>query len=177
MANEPEKVYSSTRFGCEPGEEDITINYFSNRRFEVRGKDIAGPLIFATDDSLDPDVPKGAKLLVNERQTTVDSGGYYVFRNANGGNSFDIALVEPLEDGTYRYVFDRKNPQILSDLSDLSLVGRVCEVQTQIEIEEFETPANSGLSFDEKARKKVQVWWPIWTEITPVASNQTSLSQ
>lgn len=84
MANEPEKVYSSTRFGCEPGEEDITINYFGNRRFEVRGKDIAGPLIFATDDSLDPDVPKGAKLLVNERQTTVDSGGYYVFRNANG---------------------------------------------------------------------------------------------
>lgn len=98
-------------------------------------------------------------------------------QHANGGNSFDIALVEPLEDGTYRYVFDRKNPQILSDLSDLSPVGRVCEVQTQIEIEEFETPANSGLSFDEKARKKVQVWWPIWTEITPVASNQTSLSQ
>ena len=68
-------------------------------------------------------------------------------QHANGGNSFDIALVEPLEDGTYRYVFDRKNPQILSDLSDLSPVGRVCEVQPQIEIEEFETPANRGLSW------------------------------
>ena len=163
-------MYSSTRFGCEPGEEDITINYFGKRSFEVQGKDIARPLIFAADNALDPDVPKGAMLLVNERQTTVDKSGYYVFRSSDSGNSFDIALIEPLKNGTYRYVFDRKNPQILSDLSGLKPVGRVCEVQTQIEIEEFETPANSGLPFDEKARKKVQVWVPIWTEISPVAA-------
>lgn len=59
----------------------------------------------------------------------------------------------------------------------LKPVGRVCEVQTQIEIEEFKTPANSGLPFDGKARKKVQVWWPVWTEITPVATAQASLPQ
>lgn len=175
MVDESEKVYSSTRFGCEPGEEDITINYFGNRRFEVQGKDIAGPLIVASDDSLDPDIPKGAKLLVNERQTNVDSYGYYVFQSADGGIGFDIALVEPLADGTYRYVFHNKDPQILADVSGLRPVGRVCEVQAPMEIEEFETPANSGLPFDEKARKKVQVWWPIWSEIMPATAAQTSL--
>lgn len=86
-------MYSSTRFGCEPGEEDITINYFGKRSFEVQGKNIARPLIFAADNALDPDVPKGAMLLVNERQTTVDKSGYYVFRSSDSGNSFDIALM------------------------------------------------------------------------------------
>lgn len=71
----------------------------------------------------------------------------------------------------------RCTPQRVSDLSGLKPVGRVCEVQTQIEIEEFKTPANSGLPFDGKSRKKVQVWWPVWTEITPVATAQASLPQ
>ena len=71
MDKEFETVNTTTRFAHGPGTEDITIDYFDEKRFEVRGKDIAGPLIIAMDASLDPDVPKGARLLVNARQTEV----------------------------------------------------------------------------------------------------------
>lgn len=63
MDKDFETVNTTTRFGHGPDEEDITIDYFDEKRFEVRGKNIAGPLIVALDSSLDPDVPKGARLL------------------------------------------------------------------------------------------------------------------
>ena len=74
-------------------------------------------------------------------------------------------------------ILKRSTPQCVSDVSGLKPLGRVCEVQAPMKIEDFETPANSGLPFDGKARKKVQVWWPVWTEITPVATAQISLPQ
>lgn len=76
---------SVTRFGCGPDDEDITIHFYESQgRFEVQNKDIAGPMIFATDDLLEPEVPKGARLLVNEKKTKVDENGCYVFRKTDG---------------------------------------------------------------------------------------------
>lgn len=164
MDKEYETVNTTTRFAHGSGMEDITIDYFDEKRFEVRGKNIAGPLIIAMDASLDPEVPKGARLLVNARQTEVNKRGIYVFRRANRSKGFDIAIVEPLEDGTLRYVYDKANPEILKNLSGLELVGRVWEIQMLTEIDEFVVPANSGKLFNKDACKKVKLWFPIWTE-------------
>ena len=164
MDKEYETVNTTTRFAHGSGTEDITIDYFDEKRFEVRGKNIAGPLIIAMDASLDPEVPKGARLLVNARQTEVNKRGIYVFRRANRSKGFDIAIVEPLEDGTLRYVYDKANPEILKNLSGLELVGRVWEIQMLTEIDEFVVPSNSGKLFNKDACKKVKLWFPIWTE-------------
>ena len=166
MDKDFETVNTTTRFGHGPDEEDITIDYFDEKRFEVRGKNIAGPMIVALDGSLAPEVPKGARLLVNERQTEVNKRGIYVFRKANGGKGFDIAIVEPLEDGTFRYVYDKANPQILSDLSGMELVGRVWEIQMLTEIDEYQTAANGSVRFNKDARKKVKLWFPVRTDDT-----------
>lgn len=163
MDKEYETVNTTTRFAHGSGTEDITIDYFDEKRFEVRGKNIAGPLIIAMDASLDPDVPKGARLLVNERQTEVNKRGIYVFRRANRSKGFDIAIVEPLEDGTFRYVYDKANPEILKNLSGLELVGHVWEIQMLTEIDEYQTAANGSVRFNKDARKKVKLWFPIWT--------------
>ena len=159
-----DKTSSVTRFGHGPGEEDITIDYIDNRRFEVRGKNISGPMIVAMDDSLEPDVPMGARLLVNEQHNTVDKKGCYVFRKSDGGEGFDIALIEPLKEGSYRYIYDKTKPQILADLSGMELVGPVWEIQVLVEIDEYETPANGSIRFDKNARKKVRLWFPIRTD-------------
>lgn len=164
MDKEYETVNTTTRFAHGPGTEDITIDYFDEKRFEVRGKNIAGPLIIAMDASLDPEVPKGARLLVNARQTEVNKRGIYVFRRANRSKGFDIAIVEPLEDGTFRYVYDKANPEILKNFSGLELVGRVWEIQMLTEIDEYQTAANGSVRFSKDARKKVKLWFPIWTE-------------
>lgn len=163
MDKEYETVNTTTRFAHGPGTEDITIDYFDEKRFEVRGKNIAGPLIIAMDASLDPEVPKGARLLVNARQTEVNKRGIYVFRRANRSKGFDIAIVEPLEDGTLRYVYDKANPEILKNLSGLELVGHVWEIQMLTEIDEYQTAANGSVRFNKDARKKVKLWFPIWT--------------
>ena len=162
---ESNKGTSVTRFGYGPDDEDITIHFYEGQgRFEVKNKDIAGPMIFATDDLLEPEVPKGARLLVNEKKTKVDKNGCYVFRKTDGGAGFDIAIVEPLEDGTLRYVYDKANPEILKNLSGLELVGRVWEIQMLTEIDEFVVPANSGKLFNKDARKKVKLGFLIWTD-------------
>lgn len=163
MDKEYETVNTTTRFAHGPGTEDITIDYFDEKRFEVRGKNIAGPLIIAMDASLDPEVPKGARLLVNARQTEVNKRGIYVFRRTNRSKGFDIAIVEPLEDGTLRYVYDKANPEILKNLSGLELVGHVWEIQMLTEIDEYQTAANGSVRFNKDARKKVKLWFPIWT--------------
>ena len=73
---ESNKGTSVTRFGNGPDDEDITIHFYESLgRFEVKNKDITGPMIFATDDLLEPEVPKGARLLVNEKKTTIDENG------------------------------------------------------------------------------------------------------
>lgn len=164
MDKEYETVNTTTRFAHGPGTEDITIDYFDEKRFEVRGKNIAGPLIIAMDASLDPEVPKGARLLVNARQTEVNKRGIYVFRRTNRSKGFDIAIVEPLEDGTLRYVYDKANPEILKNFSGIELVGRVWEIQMLTEIDEYQTAANGSVRFSKDARKKVKLWFPIWTE-------------
>lgn len=164
MDKEYETVNTTTRFAHGSGTEDITIDYFDEKRFEVRGKNIAGPLIIAMDASLDPEVPKGARLLVNARQTEVNKRGIYVFRRANRSKGFDIAIVEPLEDGSFRYVCDKANPEILKNFSGIELVGRVWEIQMLTEIDEYQTAANGSVRFSKDARKKVKLWFPIWTE-------------
>lgn len=166
MDKDFETVNTTTRFAHGPGTEDITINYFDERRFEVRGKNIAGPLIIAMDASLDPEVPKGARLLVNARQTEVNKRGIYVFRRANRSKGFDIAIVEPLEDGTLRYVYDKANPEILKNFSGLELVGRVWEIQMLTEIDEYQTAANGSVRFNKAERKKVKLWFPVQTDDT-----------
>ena len=59
---------------------------------------------------------------MNERQTEVNKRGIYVFRN-NEGKGFDIAIVEPLENGTFRYLYNKAIPQILSDHSRMILLA------------------------------------------------------
>ena len=101
---------------------------------------------------------------MNARQTEVNKRGIYVFRRANRCKGFDIAIVEPLEDGTFRYVYDKANPEILKNFSGLELVGRVWEIQMLTEIDEYQTAANGSVRFSKDARKKVKLWFPIWTE-------------
>lgn len=116
---------------------------------------------------LDPDFPKETRLLANGRQTEVNKRRIYVFRRANRSKGFDIAIVEPLEDGTFRYVNDKANPEILKNCSGLELVVRVWEIQMLTEIDEYQTAANGSVCFNKDARKKVKLWFPIWTEDTP----------
>lgn len=121
---ESNKGTSVTRFGCGPDDEDITIHFYESQgRFEVKNKGIAGPMIFATDDLLEPEVPKSSRLLVNKKKTKVDENGCYVFCKTDGCEGFDIAIVKLLDDGAYRYTYDNKKPEIRSDLPELELIG------------------------------------------------------
>lgn len=90
-----------------------------------------------------------------------------MFRRANRSKGFDIAIVEPLEDGTFRYVYDKANPEIFKNFSGLELVGRVWEIQMLTEIDEFKTAANGSVLCNKDARKKVKLWFPICTEDAP----------
>ena len=143
---ESNKGTSVTRFGCGPDDEDITIHFYESQgRFEVKNKGIAGPMIFATDDLLEPEVPKSSRLLVNEKKTKVDENGCYVFRKTDGCEGFDIAIVKLLDDGAYRYTYDNKKPGIRSDLPELELIGQVWEAQTMVEIADGGTVGNTNL--------------------------------
>lgn len=157
---------SVTRFGCGPDDEDITIHFYESQgRFEVQNKDIAGPMIFAMDDLLEPEVPKGARLLVNEKKTKVDENGCYVFRKTDGSEGFDIAIVELLDDGAYRYTYDSKKSEIRSDLSELELIGQVWEAQTMVEIADGGTVGDGKLVPPKDPNKKFKVWFPFWTAV------------
>ena len=149
---ESNKGTSVTRFGYGPDDEDITIHFYEGQgRFEVKNKDIAGPMIFATDDLLEPEVPKGARLLVNEKKTKVDENGCYVFRR--------------IDDGTYRYTYANKKPEIRSDLSGLELIGQVWEAQTMVEIADGGTVGDGKLVPPKDPNKKFKVWFPFWTAV------------
>lgn len=113
---------------------------------------------------LDPDFPKETRLLANGRQTEVNKRG---IRRANRSKGFDIAIVEPLEDGTFRYVYDKANPEMLKNFSGLELVGRVWQIQMLSEIDEYQTAANGSVLCNKDARKKVKLWFPICTEDAP----------
>lgn len=90
---ESNKGTSVTRFGYGPDDEDITIHFYEGQgSFEVKNKDIAGPMIFATDDLLEPEVPKGARLLVNEKKTKVDKNGCYVFVKPTAAQALTLPL-------------------------------------------------------------------------------------
>lgn len=163
---ESNKGTSVTRSGCGPDDEDITIHFYESQgRFEVQNKDIAGPMIFATDDLLEPEVPKGARLLVNEKKTKVDENGCYVFRKTDGSEGFDIAIVELLDDGAYRYTYDSKKSEIRSDLSELELIGQVWEAQTMVEIADGGTIGNGKLVPPKDPNEKFKVWFPFWTAV------------
>lgn len=126
---------------------------------------IDGPMIFATDNWLEPEVPKGARLLVNEKKTKVDENGCYVFRRIDGSKRCDIAIVELLDDGTYRYTYANKKPEIRSDLSELELIGQVWEAQTMVEIADGGTIGNGKLVPPKDPNEKFKVWFPFWTAV------------
>lgn len=126
---------------------------------------IDGPMIFATDNWLEPEVPKGARLLVNEKKTKVDENGCYVFRKTDGSEGFDIAIVELLDDGAYRYTYDSKKPEIRSDLSELELIGQVWKAQTMVEIADEGTIGDGKLVPPKDPNKKFKVWFPFWTAV------------
>lgn len=46
----------------------------------------------------------------------------------------------------------------------MELVGRVWEIQMLTEIDEFKTAANGSVRFNKAVRKKVKLWFPIWTD-------------
>ena len=58
----------------------------------------------------------------------------------------------------------RPSSKIRSDLSGMELIGRVWEIQMLTEIDEFKTAANGSVRFNKAARKKVKLWFPIWTD-------------
>ena len=126
-------------------------------------------MIFATDDLLEPEVPKSSRLLVNEKKTKVDENGCYVFRKTDGCEGFDIAIaiaiVKLLDDGAYRYTYDNKKPEIRSDLPELELIGQVWEAQTMVEIADGGTVGNRKLVPPKDPNKKFKVWLPFWTTV------------
>lgn len=154
----------TTRFAAGPDDEDITIEYY-DKEFEVKDKGVAGPIIYATDGKLDPEIPQGAKLLVNAN-AAIDKDGFYVFRDT-GTQTFDIAIVEHLDNSTYRYTSDKAHPQILTDLSQLNLVGRVWEIQVLVEIDHYDMSDRGTVDLSKEAAQKVKVWWPAWTDDLP----------
>lgn len=85
-----------------------------------------------------------------------------MFWRANRSKGFDI-----LVDGTFRYVYDKANPEILKNLSGLELVGRVWEIQMLTEIDEFKTATNGSVRFNKADQKKIKLWFPIWTKDVP----------
>lgn len=131
----------------------------------MKNKGISGPMIFATEDLLKPDVPKGARLLVTENKTAIDENSCYVFHKANGNKGFDIAIVELLDDGVYRYTYDNKKPEIRSDLSGLELIGQVWEAQTKVEIADGGTVGDGKLVPPKDPNKKFNMWFPFWTAV------------
>ncbi len=163
METKGKKTFT-TRFGAGPDDEDITIEYY-DKEFEVKGIDVAGPIIYATDGKLDPETPQGAKLLVNAN-AAIDRDGFYVFRDT-GTQAFDIAIVEHLEDGTHRYTSDKAHPQIITNLSQLNLVGRVWEIQILVEIDHYDMADNGTVDLSKKSAQKAKVWWPVWTDDLP----------
>lgn len=75
--------------------------------------------------------------------------------------------MEHLEDGTYRYTSDKAHPQILTDLSQLNLVGRVWEIQVLVEIDQYDMSDNGKVDLSKESAQKVKVWWPVWTDDLP----------
>lgn len=164
--DEAKRISSTTRFAQGNDDEDITIDYFE-KRFEVRGKGIAGPIILATDAKLAPEIPEGSRLLVNANNTVVEHSGCFVLRKPD--QSYDIALIERGSDGTYRYTSDKDHPEILSDLSSLDFVGRVWEAQALTPIRELGTVGDGWTrqKFEEEPEKIVMMWFPLWTDKFP----------
>ena len=161
-----QSIEKVTRFGLNPGEEDVTIEFY-DKEFKVEGTDIAGPILYVGEQSPDPEyVPQGSKLLVNASVTAFDKDGCFVLRTGEQ-NKFEIAVVEKQEDGTFLYTVEKDKPQVLNDLSEKEFVGRVWEVQTLREIEEIGS-ANSDKPFDPDApKKKVRLWFPLWSDGDP----------
>lgn len=152
----------TTRFGQGPNDEDITIIYRDND-FEVQDKGIAGPIIPVPDGTFAPEIPLGARLLVDANIPAVDKPGFYVFRKA-GSSKYDIVFVQPLEDGSYRFVPNKEHSEILADLRDRDLVGRVWEAQTIVEIKDGGTVGDGWTTHDSSLEDKYfKVWWPLWT--------------
>ena len=131
----------------------------------MKNRGISGPMIFATEDLLKPDVPKGARLLVTENKTAIDENSYYVFHKDNGCKGFDIAIVELLVDGTYHYIYNNKKLEIRSYLSGLELSGQMWEAQTMVEIAAGGTVKDSKLVPPKNSNKKFKVWLPFWTTV------------
>ena len=155
----------TTRFDYGPNDEDITIIYRdSDKEFEVQDKGITGPILHAMDDAFDPEIPQGARLLVDANTASVDKPGFYVFRKSGSERSFDIAFVQKLDDGSYRYALDKEHPEILADLNNRQLVGRVWEAQIIVEIKDGGTVGDNWTPHDSSQEDKFfKVWWPLWT--------------
>ncbi len=55
----------SACISSETGDMDIKVNFTENNEFFVEGTDISGLILDATDDLLEPEVPKTSNVLVN----------------------------------------------------------------------------------------------------------------
>lgn len=152
----------TTRFGRHRGEEDITIEFSADgHAFSVKGKNIGGRIVQAMDDALAPEIPKGSLLLVDEKTTSIEKDGLFVFDQSVLGGC-DIAFVEKLKDGRYRYTSDYKAPKILSDLSSLKLIGRVWEVEGRVPFKTLSGEKTEDGGIKVREVKVSMIWLPIW---------------
>lgn len=134
-----EKRLRNATLLAEDGDGKININFTEDNGFFVENTNVSGIVLEATDDLLEPDVPKTSKVLVNTNVDYFNGNGLYVFRNPMNPESFDIAFLRQLEDGRYEYVYDRHQPQIIPSLSGLSFIGRVWDLMVPCEVEQYET--------------------------------------
>ena len=134
--HEKERQLQSISYFGEDGQTTKVV-FDSKNRFHVDGGTIAGPVITSGDGALAPEVPEGAVLLVDENTARYDGDGLYVFRKPELSPRVDIATLEKLPDGRYRYVSDKKAPETLADLGGLEFVGKVYDVMVRRFIPEF----------------------------------------
>lgn len=128
---EVHKTQIMCRYLDEPGEPTRTYIYGSDGSFEVLEDNVRGVMVYATDDSLAPEVKKGIRLLVDTASKTYDGDDIYVFYQGKD-RLIDIAKLIRCEDGSFSYISDYSHPKNLKTLDELEFLGKVYEVQIKV---------------------------------------------
>ena len=131
IKTEVHKTKIMCRYLDEPGEPTRTYIYGSDGSFEVLEDNVRGVMVYATDDSLAPDVEKGMRLLVDTAAKTYDGDDIYVFYQGKD-RLIDIAKLIRCEDGSFSYISDYSHPRKLKTLDDLEFLGKVYEIQIKV---------------------------------------------
>lgn len=115
----------------EPNEPIRTYIYGPGDVFEIEELHVSGVILYATDDSLAPEIKKGMRLLVNTAVKGYEGNDCYVFDRGEGKPK-EIAVLIRNRDGSFMYISDAKQPQRIPDLKGSTFFGKVHEAQIDI---------------------------------------------